>query len=746
MLTTRLILSGRPPYLAILPALLVLVLGLSATAGLFVWMRGQERAVEQLIFERRANFRIMTLRQGLEEVVETLDHINRAVSTFYPVSRQQFNTFVEPFSSTAHFPRAISLSRLVTDADRASYERGMQSSVPGFAIKEVLSGQLQPAATRERYLVVEYLEPGEIEGIAALGFDALSEPSLKHALDHSADTGKVWGAAPVRYRSAPQTRPRFVLLKPVYRPGTTIAAGPARRKAVIGYTSIGMPAEEMIAGILDASGMLRTPGVSMTVYMGEDAADRLAYREKADTVQAGGIRWPWSTGGIWRRESRDFEIAGIAWRVDIEGQALGPDVGQQPGSWLATLFGMIISAMAALYFWALGSRNRQVHRLVAERTAALHAANGRLNADIAARERVEGVLRRTDRTLKNAQRIAHVGSWEIDLDSGIHHWSDECFHIFGLPGSDDGVPSLDLLPPATRAMWAAIRERLLSGGVDSGEHRIVRPDGSVRHLMLHAELAGDASRRLLAAGSVLDISEFKRVETELRQSQASLRELGGHQERIKENERKRIAREIHDELGSLLTGIKAYVSVAVDRVDDPAAAAPLLAEAMAQADTALDTVRRVIADLRPSVLDQLGVWEAIEWQASQHEAQTGVPCQCMIAPDLPAVGPDGDAMLFRIVQETLTNIARHAHATAVEIRASRTDDTLLLEVEDNGVGIAFEQLSNQATWGLRGMRERAHYLGGSLHIGNAGTGGLLIALSLPLQVHLAEESSELKYF
>jgi len=154
----------------------------------------------------------------------------------------------------------------------------------------------------------------------------------------------------------------------------------------------------------------------------------------------------------------------------------------------------------------------------------------------------------------------------------------------------------------------------------------------------------------------------------------------------------------------------------------------------------------VIADLRPSVLDQLGVWEAIDWQASQLEAQTGVPCHCTISPGLPSLGPDGDAMLFRIVQEALTNIARHANATSVEVRAFRDGDGLLLEVEDDGIGIAFDYLSDQSTWGLRGMRERAHYLGGTLQLGNEGKRGALVSLRLPLIVNLAKESSRLSYF
>jgi PAS domain S-box-containing protein len=717
--------------------LLALVLGLSATAALYLWTRGQEQAMEQLIFERRANFRIMTVRQGLEEIVETLDQINRAVSTFSPVSREQFHAFVEPFARGNHFPSVISLARLVQHAERASYESRMQQRIPGFAIQELVDGRLRPASVRDNYLAVEYLEPGEVEGVSALGFDALSEPAIKRALERSAATGAVSAAALFRYRNTPPSRARFVLVQPVYHTGMA-SSGQAGNELATAYTSIGMPAGEMIAGILDASGMLRTPGVQTAVYMGEDQTDSLAYRDAAEPDTGPAPAWPWSGSRKWR-QSQTFQVAGVSWRVDIDGQALTPETSRQPGSLLVALFGMIISAMAALYIWALGSRNQRVHRLVAERTAALHAVNHRLNADIAARERVEGVLRRTDRTLKNAQRIAHVGSWEIDIDSGIHHWSDECFRIFGLSPAVDGVPALEQLPPATRAMWEAIRERLVSGSVDREERRIVRPDGSIRHLMLHAELTGDTRSGRTAAGTVLDISEFKRIETELRQSQASLRELGGHQERIKENERKRIAREIHDELGGVLTGIKAYVSVASSRVSDPAAAAPLLAEAMAQADMALDTVRRVIADLRPSVLDQLGVWEAIEWQASQLEAQTGVPCQCTIDPDLPAVGPDGGAMLFRIVQEALTNVARHAHATSVDIRAFSNGVDLILEVEDNGVGIAFEQLSDQSTWGLRGMRERAHYLGGILHIGNGHAGGTMVSLKLSLKVDLDAE-------
>lgn len=727
---------SRLSILPALPALLALLLGMSATVALFNWTRGQEEAVEQLIFERRANFRIMTVRQGLEELVETLDNVNRAVATFTPISQKQFHDFLEPVARGTPFPSAISILRLLPHDEREAYETSMRQVIPGFTVSELVGGKLAPAGMRDRYLAVEFLEPLDVGGLTGLGFDAMSEPSLKQALARAAETGEAIAAGLFQYQSIPPSRQRFVVVKALYRPDVPVNTSAARVAAVIGYTSIGMPAKGMIAGILDASGMLRTPGVDMKVYMGEDGTDQLAYSDPSDTpgaTKAGG--WPWAAGSAHRTLSQAFHVAGMSWRVEVTDSGSGSDAGPQPGSWLVALFGAIISVLAALYLLALASRTRRIHHLVAERTAALHSVNARLNSDIAARERVEGMLRRTDRTLKNAQRIAHVGSWEIDMESGVHHWSDECFRIFGLQPTVDGVPDFRTLAPATREMWAAIQEKLLSDGVDSEERSIVRADGSVRHLLLHAELASAGKRT--AAGSVLDISDFKRVETELRQSQQSLRELGGHQERIKENERKRIAREIHDELGGVLTGIKAYVSVASSRVGDHAAA-PLLAEAMAQADTALDTVRRVIADLRPSVLDQLGVWEAIEWQASQLEAQTGLPCNCYIEADLPMLDADSSAMLFRIVQEALTNIARHAQASSVEIRAGLDAGELLLEVEDDGLGIAFDHLPAQATWGLRGMHERAHYLGGSLRFGTVAGGGTLVCFRLPLLVRLPD--------
>ena len=718
----------RFPSPSFLPALLCLIVGLLGTAALHSWTRSQELAMEQLIFDRRASFRIQTVRQGLEEVEETIEDVNRVFATFGPISQAKFHAYVAPLAQTRPYFNSISFLRLLPHAERAAYEARMRASNPGFAISDLKDGRLVPAGIRDAYLVVEYLEPNTLNGLVGVGFDAMMEPSIREAVQRAAETGQT-AATTVRYLFVPPMPPRLVVLKALYREGMPLDTPEARQAAVYGYTGLGMPAGKLIEKILDNSGMGARNAMDMSVYVGQGGTEVLAFEGSEGTAEH-------TDASLWT-SSQSFAIGGATWRVELRGGNIRSS--GQIGSWLVALFGVITSVIAAGYLRALGSRARHIQQLVEERTAALHAANTQLSMDIAARERMEGMLRRTERNLKNAQRIAHVGSWEMDVANGWQHWSDECFRIFGMEPLVDGVPVLSGLPGNTLAAWQSFLAGVLDRSCDAREMCITRPDGSVRHVMLHAEVAngaGATGRTLV--GTVLDISEFKQVETDLRSSQTSLRELGGHQERIKETERQRIAREIHDELGGVLTGIKAYVSVASSRVGNHAEAAPLLAEAMAQADSALDTVRRVIADLRPSVLDQLGVWEAIEWQASQLEAQTGVHCHCMIEPDLPVAGADGGAMLFRIVQEALTNVARHAKASVVEITARLDQGQLLLDIEDDGAGIVPELLLAPNSWGLRGMQERALYLGGTLSIGRGRMAGTLLSLRLPLSVNLIE--------
>lgn len=266
----------------------------------------------------------------------------------------------------------------------------------------------------------------------------------------------------------------------------------------------------------------------------------------------------------------------------------------------------------------------------------------------------------------------------------------------------------------------------------SGRVTAIFVDGSDKTEQHHAR----RELRRLNESLTDKVHRLEEAQTDLQQSRAALRKLIDHQETIKEEERKRIALNIHNDLGAVLTGIKANVSVSLDR--SLRAGRPedlLLVEAVDQTDAAIETVRRVITDLRPSVLDQLGVWAALEWYAGQVEVRTGLQCECIFSDE--AVGIDLDAerstMLFRVVQEALTNVVRHASAKQVKLRVIHESNTLTLEIKDDGKGIKEHQHLDEKSWGIFAMRERTLHFGGELNISGTSGEGTKVVMRLPLK-------------
>ncbi|MDO8436763.1 MAG: PAS domain S-box protein [Nitrosomonadaceae bacterium] len=232
-----------------------------------------------------------------------------------------------------------------------------------------------------------------------------------------------------------------------------------------------------------------------------------------------------------------------------------------------------------------------------------------------------------------------------------------------------------------------------------------------------------------------EIAERRSAQQMVQQSREQLRKLIGYQENIKEEERRRIASEIHDELGSELTGIKAYLSVMIEHAQKMRMLPDHhLLDAADLADAAIKTVRRVITDLRPSVLDQLGLWAALEWYASQIEERSGLCCEFVIDKLAAAteIDPERSTAIFRIVQETLTNVVRHARASRVIIQVKLQGSAVMVEVVDDGSGITAERLLNPDSWGIIGMHERARYFGGELKITGTPGQGTSMLLHMPL--------------
>jgi PAS domain S-box-containing protein len=228
-----------------------------------------------------------------------------------------------------------------------------------------------------------------------------------------------------------------------------------------------------------------------------------------------------------------------------------------------------------------------------------------------------------------------------------------------------------------------------------------------------------------------DITERKRAEEDLRRSFEQLRGLAAHLQSVREEERTRVAREIHDELGQALTAIKLDLTALLrDLSTDQEPAVRHCQSILNLLDEAIQSVRRIATDLRPGVLDDLGLVAAVEWAAEEFQARTGIKCHVTL-PDVDiAMDPERATALFRIFQETLTNVARHANATQVNIRLVQNGD-LSLEVRDDGKGIPEKQLSAGQSLGILGIRERALLLGGELTISGGPGKGTIVKVRIP---------------
>jgi signal transduction histidine kinase len=232
-----------------------------------------------------------------------------------------------------------------------------------------------------------------------------------------------------------------------------------------------------------------------------------------------------------------------------------------------------------------------------------------------------------------------------------------------------------------------------------------------------------------------DITDRKRTEEQLRDTLDRARTLSQRVNAVREEERTRIARELHDELGVRLTCLKLDLarlqSVNGKPSLTPHKMAARIRSMTAEVDATIVSVQGLVAELRPGVLDDLGLVAAIEWQCQDFERRSGIRCCCEARKgDIQLDRPQATAA-FRICQEALTNVARHAKATSIRVLVEQLNGDLLLEIQDNGRGIPVEKLTDSASLGLLGMRERAASLGGRIEISGQPGKGTTVMLRLP---------------
>jgi PAS domain S-box-containing protein len=359
-----------------------------------------------------------------------------------------------------------------------------------------------------------------------------------------------------------------------------------------------------------------------------------------------------------------------------------------------------------------------------------------MGIDIADSTRMKNVLKESEekyRYLFN-NNPALIIIWDIE-SLAIVEVNDIAIEQYGY--TRDEFLTMDVLklrPEEDRSLIKDFAQKMLLGAEEKKRKvwRHLKKNGELMYMDITSHRI-DYNNRKAILSLAKDITEQIAAEKRLQESYEDIRRLNAYLQTVREEERTSIAREIHDELGQLLTGLKMDTSWLMKKTS-PSENVQLekLGDMMALIDETVKTVRRISSDLRPGILDDLGLIAALEWQSGEFEKRTGIPCTFIS--DLGDAGLKRDMQIgvFRVYQEALTNVMRHAHATKVTTTVQQTADNFILKVQDDGQGFDMQEAKSKKTLGLIGMAERALMFGGHLYIDSEKEKGTTVVLRIPL--------------
>src|ERR1700686_3175123 len=350
------------------------------------------------------------------------------------------------------------------------------------------------------------------------------------------------------------------------------------------------------------------------------------------------------------------------------------------------------------------------------------------------RKRAKEVLRPSEEHLRLIINTIPTMAWTLRPDGAVDFVNQRSLDYSGLSFEEQiEEPTRAMHPedlPRVMEKWLA---DLAAGRPSEDEMRLRQADGEYRWFLVRTVPLRDELGNIIKwFGTSTDIEDRKHAEDALRSSLDELRALAGRLQSVREEERTRVARQIHDELGQALTSIKLESASLIRELPREAKEQSDRAESIAKlADETIEAVRRISTELRPGILDDLGLAAAVEWVTEEFKARTGTRVQLTVPGVDVVIGREHATALFRILQEILTNVARHANATQVNVRLVKEEGCLLLEVHDNGKGVSKEELSAGRSLGILGMRERALLLGGELTISGAPAFGTTVTVRIP---------------
>ncbi|MFH0962826.1 MAG: PAS domain S-box protein, partial [Planctomycetota bacterium] len=349
--------------------------------------------------------------------------------------------------------------------------------------------------------------------------------------------------------------------------------------------------------------------------------------------------------------------------------------------------------------------------------------------DITERKRAEEALRESEERHRSIIEQLNDVYYRTDRDGRITMMSPSAAHLFGFPSTSEmigrPIESLWQDPSRRAALLASIGER---GFVRDYETTAVRTDGTPFAVAVSSHYVRDAS------GAADGVEGIIRDITERKQTEVALRALARHVDSVREEEHIRIARQIHDELGQALTALRLDLTWVGRKIPKGnTALRRRIDAAVALTDATIAVGQRIAGELRPPILDDLGLVPALEWYAQHFAKRSGLRIELDVGAEEPVVPDHLAVTAYRIVQEALTNVARHAQATHARVRLGEQDGALTIEIRDDGQGFPEEAIRNPRSFGIVGMRERADSHGGALVITSSPGAGTTVRVTFPLE-------------
>ncbi|MCW3124939.1 MAG: sensory transduction histidine kinase [Bacteroidetes bacterium] len=385
--------------------------------------------------------------------------------------------------------------------------------------------------------------------------------------------------------------------------------------------------------------------------------------------------------------------------------------------------------------------NDELERRVNERTMQLARAIEELKYEMAEHKKLEDELGFTYQHLSYHIENTPLAVIEFDKDLFVKRWSKLAEEMFGWKASE--VLGINVYDPKFAIIYeediqgvGKINEQLMKGAVNRNIslNRNYTKDGKIIYCEWYNSVLRDERGNVITILSLVhNVTERKKAEEELRQLNIELRSLSSHLQNVREEERIQIARDIHDDLGQQLTALKIEVDQLQKKMPKDDLLKVKVNNILSLILEAINTIRRIAIDLRPAILDDLGLFAALDWMTKEFSKRTGILCLLQLEASQPEFEKDVTIAIFRIFQESLTNIAKHSKATTVTATIKMKNENLVMTICDNGIGFNEGEVKPKKSFGLLGMKERAIALNGEIKITSRKGNGTLVQLNLPMK-------------